>query len=176
MILTHSLNSQESIMSLFCHWLNASHIMSLGLGFSLFSFLLLLNILISITFCFLSLFLVLSFFQTIPYMDIKLDQFNRVLAPWPFKMHLTILLPYLSNGRISITVDLGRLLSNGKISWAFRVHFHVIQLKKCSLIGFCQMFIAANKLLIANSIQDHSQTKIQQLFSVFAILILFLFN
>ncbi len=36
------------------------------------------------------------------------------------------------------------------------------------------MFIAANKLLIANSIQDHSQTKIQQLFSVFAILILFL--
>ncbi len=78
-------------------------------------------------------------------------------------MHLTILLPYLSNGRISITVDLGRLLSNGKISWTFRVHFHVIQLKKCSLIGFCQMFIAANKLLIANSIQDHSQTKIQQL-------------
>jgi len=107
-------------------------------------------------------------------MDIKLDQFNRVLAPWPFKMHLTILLPYLSNGRISITVDLGRLLSNGKISWTFRVHFHVIQPKKCSLIGFCQKFIAANKLLIANSIQDHSQTKIQQLFSVFAILILFL--
>jgi len=30
------------------------------------------------------------------------------------------------------------------------------------------MFIAANKLLIANLIQDHSQTKIQQLFSVFA--------
>jgi len=164
-------------MSLFCHWLNASHIMSLGLGFShfsLFSFLLLLNIYISITFCFLSSFLVLSFFQTIPYMDIKLDQFNRVLVPWPFKMHLTILLPYLSNGRISITVDLGRLLSNGKISWTFRVPFHVIWLKKCSLIGFCQMFIAANKLLIANSIQDHSQTKIQQLFSVFAILILFL--
>ena len=155
MILTHSLNSQESIMSLFCHWLNASHIMSLGLGFlcfSLFSFLSLLNILISITFCFLSSFLVLSFFQIIPYMDIKLDQFNRVLVPWPFKMHLTILLPYLSNGRISITVDLGRLLSNGKISWTFRVHFHVIQPKKCSLIGFCQMFIAANKLLIANSI------------------------
>ena len=155
MILTHSLNSQESIMSLFCHWLNASHIMSLGLGFlcfSLFSFLLLLYILISITFYFLSSFLVLSFFQTIPYMDIKLDQFNRVLAPWPFKMHLTILLPYLSNGRISITVDLGRLLSNGKISWTFRVHFHVSWLKKCSLIGFCQMFIAANKLLIANSI------------------------
>jgi hypothetical protein len=36
------------------------------------------------------------------------------------------------------------------------------------------MFIAANKLLIANLIQDHSQTKIQQLFSVCAILILFL--
>ena len=155
MILTYSVNSQESIMSLFCHWLNASHIMSLGLGFSyfsLFSFLLLLNIYISITFCFLSSFLVLSFFQTIPYMDIKLDQFDRVLVPWPFKMHLTILLPYLSNGRISITVDLGRLLSNGKISWAFRVHFHVIQPKKCSLIGFCQMFVASNKLLIANSI------------------------
>jgi len=84
MILTHSLNSQESIMSLFCHWLNASHIMSLGLGFlrfSLFSFLLLLNILISITFYFLSSFLVLSFFQIIPYMGIKLDQFNRVLVP-----------------------------------------------------------------------------------------------
>jgi hypothetical protein len=82
MILTHSLNSQESIMSLFCHWLNASHIVSLGLGFyvfSLFSFLLLLNILISITFCFLSSFLVLSFFQTIPYMGIKLDQIDRVL-------------------------------------------------------------------------------------------------
>ena len=107
-------------------------------------------------------------------MDIKLDQFNRVLAPWPFKMHLTILLPYLSNGRISITVDLGRLLSNGKISWTFRVHFHVIQPKKCSLIGFCQTFIAANKLLIADSTQDHSQIKIQQLFSVFAISILFL--
>jgi len=155
MILTYSVNSQESIMSLFCHWLNASHIMSLGLGFlhfSLFSFLLLLNISISITFCFLSSFLVLSFFQTIPYMDIKLDQFDRVLVPWPFKMHLTILLPYLSNGRISITVDLGRLLSNGKISWTSRVHFHVIQPKKCSLIGFCQMFIAANKLLIAISI------------------------
>ena len=130
MILTYSVNSQESIMSLFCHWLNASHIMSLGLGFSLFSFLLLLNIYISITFCFLSSFLVLSFFQTIPYMDIKLDQFDRVLVLWPFKMHLTILLPYLSNGRISITVDLGRLLSNGKISWTFRVHFHVIQPEK----------------------------------------------
>ena len=155
MILTHSLNSQESIMSLFCHWLNASHIMSLGLGFlrfSLFSCLLLLNILISITFCFLSSFLVLSFFQIIPYMGIKPDQFNRVLVPWPFKMHLTISLLYLSNGRISITVDLGCLLSNGKISWTFRVHFHVIQPKNCSLIGFCQKFIAANKLLIANSI------------------------
>ena len=154
MILTHSLNSQESIMSLFCHWLNASHIMSLGLGFTFFFvfFSFSFKHLISIAFNFLSSFLVLSFFQTIPYMDIKLDQFNRVLAPWPFKMHLTILLPYLSNGRISITVDLGRLLSNGKISWTFRVHFHVIQPKKCSLIGFCQMFIAANKLLIANSI------------------------
>ena len=50
----------------------------------------------------------------------------------------------------------------------------LLKSKKCSLIGFCQKFIAANKLLIVNSIQDHSQTKIQQLFSVFAILILFL--
>ena len=130
--------------------------------FSLFSFLLLLNILISITFCFLSSFSVLSFFQIIPYMDIKLDQFNRVLVPWPFKMHLTILLLYLSNGRISIVlIDLnlhltgcwlGRLSSNGKISWTFRVLFHVIQSKKCSLIGFCRKFIAANRLLIADSI------------------------
>ncbi len=145
MILTHFLNFQESIMSLFCHWLNASHLLSLDLRRKLFFVFFSFLFFSFYTLCFqlhlLSIFIFSSFLLlNISLYGHKLDLTDLVLVYWPFKS---------ASSKISTCHSL------------FRVPFHVICSKKCSLIDFCQKFNVANKLLIANLIQNYFQAKIQ---------------